>query len=82
MRFLRLSNYVINPKYINKIEINTTKNKIIVNVLSTSFSGFISGVYISGVGYIGSNDISYSFSRETNENDYNKILKWIEENTI
>ena len=79
MRFIRFSNYVINPKYINKLEINTTQNKIIVNVLSTSFSGFISGF---GSGYISSNDISYSFLRETDENDYNKILKWIEENTI
>ncbi len=63
MRFIRFSNYVINPKYINKLEINTTQNKIIVNVLSTSFSGFISGFYTSGFGYIGSNVISYFFLR-------------------
>lgn len=76
MKFIKLSTVILNPKYINKIYV---KNDI-VNVSVMRF--YLNGFVVAGSGFTyGHGDTTYSFSKENEPKDYEKMLKWIEDNS-
>jgi len=68
-RFLKLTNYVINTRYITNIKIDKDLYQINMNCNHTGFILF-------GSGSFGSQETVLNVSKD--EEDYNKISKWIE----
>ena len=75
-RFLKLTNRIINIKYINQIYINDTSYQIYINTNN------LSGINIFGLGSIRWQDdsiyIREDSEKESDRKDYQIIKEWIE----
>lgn len=71
MSFLRLSQVVLNTRYISSIEFN--KNLYQINMHS-NYTGFI----FFGFSFFNEEKTIINVYKDKNEEDYNKITKWIE----
>lgn len=75
--FLRLSSgLILNPRFIHNIQINP--NYITIHVVDFDIKGwhFFSFGHLSS-----SNSFSYIYEKDKNKDEYNEIMKWIENNT-
>ena len=81
MKFIKLSKVILNPAYIKKIDVNSKEQVVRI---STSPHYDLNGLFLAGSGFLfgGSEKQIISFSQEENPTDYDKILKWIDENSI
>jgi hypothetical protein len=71
MSFIKLNNYIINTRYISNIK--TGKNLYRINMIANH-----SGVIFFGSGSFYSEDSFLDIYKDKDEDDYNKITKWIE----
>lgn len=76
-KFLRLScGLILNPKYIQTIQINPN----FISIVVTDFS--IQGWHFLSLGIINStNSYRLMYEKDTQLVDYNNIMKWIDDNT-
>ena len=70
--FLKLNNYILNARYINNIKFDS--NIYTISMISNNHSGG----FIYGSGYFSTNPCILHISKKQDEEDYNKITKWIE----
>lgn len=75
MSFIRFSNYVIHPAWIQTIEIVPTGYKIMMS------RQHMSGFMLFGAGSTDSINKPLWISKEKEPTDYEKMTKWIEKNS-
>lgn len=75
MSFIRFSNMVINPAWIQAIEIMPNNYKIVMS--RQSMRGWI----IGGSGWTGSENKSVWINKETEPKDYEIMTKWMDKNS-
>lgn len=75
MSFIRFSNYIIHPAWIQTIEIVPTGYKIMMS--QQRMSGFM----LFGAGSTDSINKPLWISKEKDPTDYEKMTKWIEKNS-
>ena len=82
MKFIKLSKVILNPAYIKKIDVNSKEQVVRISTSSSYYD--LNGFFLAGSGFLfgGSEKQIISFSQEENPTDYDKILKWIDENSI
>jgi hypothetical protein len=74
-RFLRIGEIIINPKWISYMSINAQGCKIRIAPME------IDGWWIAGSGSVQSDFKYVEVKKEDQPNEYDKIKKWIEENS-
>jgi len=74
-RFLRIAGTIINPKWISYITINPEVCKIRIAPID------IDGWWLAGSGSVRSEFNVLKITQKESPEDYNKIKKWIEENS-
>ena len=77
MKFIRLSKVILNPNAIKRIDLKPENKSIDIISNHNNLSGFC----VAGSGGIFDRDSVISFAEKNDLEDYNKILKWIEENS-
>jgi len=75
MSFIRFSNYIIHPAWIQTIEIVPTGYKIMMS------HQHMSGFMLFGAGSTDSINKPIWISKEKEPTDYEKMTKWIEKNS-
>jgi hypothetical protein len=75
MSFIRFSNYIIHPAWIQTIEIVPTGYKIMMS------HQHMSGWLLAGSGFASSINKPLWISKEKEPVDYEKMTKWIEKNS-
>lgn len=76
LRFIRLNKYIINPRFIEHIEIK--ENLYIVSLSNSS----IDGTSICSLGWINSSFKQFTICSKNNPDDYKIITKWLDTNTF
>lgn len=71
-RFLKLSNIIINKKYIQTIDIN--KDKLVMHIMSNKTNGF----FMFGGGWIDSYNNEVVLCKIKNYSDYKVVSDWID----
>ena len=88
-RFIRLSNTIINPKMI--ISINIEPSLFIIKLAELNLDGFIctinrdfdaSGYVFRGSGKLNSKNQTIRVCKKASLGDYEKIKKWLSDNSI
>jgi hypothetical protein len=77
-KFLKLTNMVLNTKYINKITIQP--NKYHIHMARNIFFGHIGLCYGSGYGYVNSGNEQIEVCETKHPNDYKNVSEWIKQN--
>lgn len=75
-RFIRLSSSIINPRFIEHIEIK--ENLYIISLSNNS----INGTSIFSLGWINSSVRQFGICSKNNPEDYRTITKWLDANTF
>lgn len=75
-RFIKLNKHIINPKFIEHIEIK--ENLYIVSLSNKS----INGTSIFSLGWINSSVQQFGICSKNNPEDYKTITKWLDVNTF
>ena len=75
MSFIRFSNCIINPAWIQMIETVPTGYKILMS--EPTMSGWL----LAGSGFANSINTPLLISKEKEPTDYEKMTKWIEKNS-
>jgi hypothetical protein len=75
MSFIRFSNCVINPAWIQTIEIMPNRYKIVMS--EPTMSGWL----LAGSGFAGSINKPLWISKEKEPTDYEKMTKWMEKHS-
>lgn len=76
LRFIRLSSTIINPRFIEHIEIK--ENLYIISLSNIS----INGTSIFSLGWINSSVKEFGICYHNNPEDYRTITKWLDTNTF
>ena len=74
-RFLRIANTIVNPKWISYMTITPEVCKIRIAPME------VDGWFMMGSGSISSDFEYIEIKKEEQPNDYDKIKKWIEDNS-
>ena len=77
-KFLKLTNMVLNAKYINAILIEP--NKYYIHMMSNNFFGHIGLCYGSGYGFVSSGNEQIEVCETKHPNDYKIVSEWIKQN--
>ena len=77
-RFLKLTNMVLNTKYINAILIHP--NKYYIHMTSNKFFGHIGLCYGCGYGFVSSGNEQIEVCETKHPNDYKIVSEWIDKN--
>jgi hypothetical protein len=77
-KFIKLTNLIINTKYIQSIVIKP--NKYYINVLSNKFDGSNWNSPIYGMGIISSYNSEIEVCETENSRDYKIVSDWIDKN--
>ena len=76
LRFIRLNKYIINPRFIEHIEIKENLYMISLTINS------INGISILNSGWINSSVKQFGICSNNDPEDYKTITKWLDENTF
>ena len=76
LRFIRLNKYIINPRFIEHIEIKENLYMISLTIKS------INGISILNSGWINSSVKEFRICSNNDPEDYKTITKWLDENTF
>jgi hypothetical protein len=77
MKFIKLSNLVINSSKISSIQMYN--NKYYINVVHGAFGGVQFGIAGTGFGNVSSNCDRFEICKEKDKEDYMKVTQWIDE---
>jgi hypothetical protein len=76
LRFIRLNKYIINPRFIEHIEIKENVYMISLTINS------INGISLFNSGWINSSVKEFRICSNNDPEDYKTITKWLDENTF
>ena len=72
-KFLRLSNNLVNTRYIKNVEIHPSLFRIVLN--SEAHNGFV----MFGSGWLSNESHTFNIYKDKNSKDYDIVSRWVEE---